>query len=302
MLVTRLFFIVMLGLGILPDLEAQPTVSFTFDDGSLRNKPGYSLEEWNSMLLTHLAEANVKATFFVRGDDKSSAKGKYLLQSWNDSGHQIANHTLTHPNFDKEDVSIEGYKREILANDSVINGYSNYVKLFRFPYLREGNTPAKVGSMRTFLKEIDYRNGHVTIDASDWYISSRLEKALKEDSTLEINKFKAYYIDHILGHALHYDSLAVALTGRQIKHTLLLHHNLAAALFLGELIEAFKMKGWKIISSKEAFKDPIYFREPIASGQSLLYALLKDKSSDTNYAYPKEAFEYQKNAMDEKGL
>ena len=160
--------------------HAQPKVSFTFDDGSLSDRPGYPSEQWNDMLLNNLDEAGVKAIFFVSGFDKESEKGHFLLNSWNEKGHKIANHTFTHPNYNSKNVSFEDFRNELLRNDSLIRRYNNYLPMFRFPYLKEGDTEEKVSLFRDFLKEQNYRNGHVTIDASDWYIDSRLIKKLKE--------------------------------------------------------------------------------------------------------------------------
>ena len=42
-----------------------------------------------------------------------------------------------------------------------------------------------------------------------------------------------------------YDKLARAVLGRSPKHTLLVHHNLLNALFLDDIIQMFKDKGWK---------------------------------------------------------
>jgi len=208
------------------------SVSFTFDDGSLGNIPGYFLQEWNSMLLKKLDDSNIKAMLFVMGKDKSSVKGNYLLKSWNDKGHKIANHTFSHKNYNRESINFEEFKNDFIKNDSIINRYSNYIKLFRFPYLKEGNTKEKIDSFRVFLKNKGYKNGYVTIDASDWYINSRLVKRLRQNKNADISGFRKFYLNHIWERAQFYEKLSYELTGRHIKHTLLLHHNLAAALFM----------------------------------------------------------------------
>src|SRR5689334_5996055 len=155
---------------------AQPTVSLTFDDGVTNDMPGYTFEQWNGLLLKHLNDAGVKTVFFVTGFNKSDAKGKYLLTQWNDAGHRIGNHTYSHLNYGSKSVSFEKYKPEFLRTDSIIRHYSQYIRMFRFPYLKEGDTAPKVEAFRDLLREHQYRNGHVTIDASDWYIDSRLLK------------------------------------------------------------------------------------------------------------------------------
>jgi hypothetical protein len=283
----------------------QPTVSFTFDDGVTGDMPGYTFEQWNKLLLDHLDAAKVKAVFFVTGSNKRDAKGQYLLKSWNDRGHKIGNHTFSHPNYNSKNVTFEKFKAEFLATDSIINKFDNYIPFFRFPYLKEGDTKEKVALFRTLMKEHNYRNGHVTIDASDWYIDSRLRTRLKENKHADIELFKQFYLEHLFNRAVYYEELAFKLTGRHIKHTLLLHHNLAAALFLGDLVRMFKEKGWKVISAHEAFEDEIFRANPsnVPAGEGLVWALAKETGKfDSILRYPAEDSRYEKDRMDKLGL
>lgn len=282
---------------------AQPTISFTFDDGSTSDRANYEFEKWNRMILNALKEENIHAVFFVTGFNKSDEKGRYLLESWNNSGHYIGNHTFSHPNFNSEKIGLEEFKDELLGTDTIINQYSNYTKLFRFPYLKEGDNQTEVDSIRAYLQRQDYKNGYVTIDASDWYIDSRLIKRLKQDSKGSIEAFKDFYLEHIFERANYYENLSFELTGRHINHTLLLHHNLAAALFLDDLIGMFKSKGWNVISADKAFKDPIFKRTPNHAGESLIWALAKDSGKyEDELRYPAEDSRYEKERMDELGL
>jgi peptidoglycan/xylan/chitin deacetylase (PgdA/CDA1 family) len=284
---------------------AQPTISFTFDDGVTSDIPGYPFEQWNKMILDHLDNAGVKAIFFVKGSNKTDAKGQFLLQSWNDRGHRIGNHTYSHPNYNDKDETFEKFSNELLRDDSIINKLSNYIKLFRFPYLKEGDTKEKVDQFRAFMKEQGYRNGYVTIDASDWYINGRLLKRLNENSKADIEGYRKFYLEHLLSRANYYEDLAVQLTGRHIHHTLLLHHNLTSALFLGELIKMFKEKGWKVIDAEEAYIDDIFKSNPtnIPAGESLIWALAKETGKfDSILRYPAEDGDYEKDRMDKLGL
>jgi len=282
---------------------SQSKVSITFDDGALGNRPNYTFNEWNGMLLKKLKDADIEAMFFVTGKDKTGTKGKKLLESWNNDGHKIANHTFKHTNYNNEDYSFEAFKDDFIKNDSILKMYSNYCKFFRFPYLKEGNTQEKIDSVRTFFNEQNYRNGYVTIDASDWYIDSRLIKRLRKNPLAEINDFREFYLNHIWERAQFYEKLSLKLNGRHINHTLLLHHNLAAALFMDDLIEMFKSKGWEIISATEAYEDPIYKKTPKYAGESLIYAQAKDSGKyEDILRYPAEDSRYEKEKMDLLGL
>ena len=286
-------------------IDDKPKISFTFDDGSTNDMPGYKLEIWNQMILDNLKKYDIKAILFSQGNNKLSEKGKYVLSSWNDAGHKIANHTFTHPNFSSNKISLDYFEAELIKNDSIIKDYSNYYKYFRFPYLKEGNTFEKIEGFRQFLKEKGYKNGYVSIDASDWYIAGRLVARLKTDFLADISGYRNFYIDHLYDRAMFYDSLALKLTNRHINHVMLLHHNLTSALFLGDLIQYFKDKGWEIMDAVKAYEDEIYNSEPanIPPGESLIWALAKQSGRfESILRYPAEDDVYEKPKMDKLGL
>lgn len=301
----KIYLIVIVLLVLTLRVYSQPTVSFTFDDGVTGDMPGYSFEQWNEMLLEQLDRAEVKAVFFVTGANKLDEKGQFLLKSWNDRGHRIANHTFSHPNYNREEMTFEKFKVEFLTTDTIINKFGNYIHLFRFPFLKEGNTKEKVSLFREFMKEHHYSNGYVTIDASDWYIDSRLRNRLKQNPSADIEAFRQFYVEHLFDRAMFYEELAFKLTGRHINHTLLLHHNLAAALFLGDLVKMFKAKGWRIIDAEDAFKDKIFQSNltNIPAGESLIWALAKESGKfEEVLRYPAEDSQYEKEKMDKLGL
>lgn len=286
-------------------ISSKPKVSFTFDDGSTKDMPGYKLEVWNEMILSALNKHNLKAVLFATGKNLQGEKGKYVISSWNNAGHRIGNHTYSHKNFNSDKVSLEDYESDFLSNDSLIGNYRNFYHYFRFPFLKEGNTKEKIEGFREFLSRNNYKNGHVTIDNSDWYINSRLVNRLQENPASDIQPYKDYYINHLFVNALKYDSMATAITNRKISHVLLLHHNLAAALFLDDLIEHFKENGWEVIDAEEAFKDEIYNSYPsnIPAGESLIWALAKESGRfEDVLKYPAEDGDYEKERMDKLGL
>jgi peptidoglycan-N-acetylglucosamine deacetylase len=301
---TQFLFFSECAMGQAKPLET-PKISFTFDDGSIDDFGAYKLETWNQLLLDNLKKHHLRAILFSAGYNKATARGKYVLSSWNNSGHRIANHTFSHLNFNSKTMTLERFKREMIQNDTIVNKYSNYYPYFRFPYLKEGNTKEKVDGFRQFLKEKGYKNGHVTIDASDWYIDGRLVKRLGENPKADISGFRNYYKEHLLNRALFYDSLAYQLTNRRIHHVMLLHHNLAAALFLDDLITYFKEKGWEVTDADKAYEDKIYeeVADTVPAGESLIWALAKKTGKfEKVLRYPAEDGEYERLFMDQLGL
>ena len=177
--------------------------------------------------------------------------------------------------------------------------------MFRFPYLKQGDTEQKIDSINNFLEEVNYRIGHVSIDGSDWYVDQRLLEKFQKTGEVDLNAYKNFYIDHLLERANFYDQLATELTGRKVNHVILLHHNTVSALFLDDLIDAFIEQGWEILSAEQAYQDPIYVYIPdiIPAGESIIWAMAKETGEyDEILRYPAEDGVYEQDKMDSLGL
>ncbi len=288
-----------------PPKEENPCIAFSFDDGSSNDILSYKGNEWNAMIREQLKENNIKAVWFVYAKGMDNEKGKFLLEQWNKDGHLIANHTYNHYNYNNPKINCESFLTDLEKCDSLINGYTNYEKLFRFPYLKSGETIEKRDSMRNALKQIGYKQGWVTIDASDWYINSRLIKQLKNNPGMNISGFRDFYLNHIFERAQYYNNLSLEINKRQVKHTVLLHFNLTTALFLDDLIKKFKNEGWEIADYSEAIKDPVYLELPDAmpAEQSLIWLQAKATGEYENkLRYPGEDSSYEEEKMDRLGL
>jgi hypothetical protein len=157
------------------------------------------------------------------------------------------------------------------------------------------------------LRAHNYFNGYVTIDASDWFIDQRLVQRIKEIGIekTKINKYKDFYIQHIMERANYYEKLSYEMNGRHINHTLLLHHNLASALFLDDLINEFKQKGWAVVNADTAYQDKIFEQIPKSNfaGESLIWSMAKESGKyDQSLRYPAEDSRYEKGKMNRLGL
>jgi peptidoglycan/xylan/chitin deacetylase (PgdA/CDA1 family) len=288
---------VTLATPLLPSLASSQTIALTFDDGpnmsdTLRLSPAGR----NAAILRQLAEAHLRSILFVTRVD-TDRKRNDLIRQWGIEGHQIGNHTATHPDFD--DVSLADYERELLACDKAIHNMPGFTRRFRFPYLKEGNTIEKRDGFRTFLDSNSYMAGPVSVDASDWYYSKRLSDRLRENRDADIRPYRDAYVRHLYSRAQYYDGLSRAVLGRSVAHVLLLHHNLINALFLKDVIQMFRDKGWRLIDSESAFEDPVYAVRPdvLPAGESVLWALAKQKDVP-GLRYPAEDATYEKPILD----
>jgi peptidoglycan-N-acetylglucosamine deacetylase len=257
--------------------QSAPSIAFTFDDGPhVKATPLLSPQARNQAMLDALAKHKVSAALFVTvNNGANTQEGLAFTKAWGNAGHAIANHTMSHPDLDSKAITLAQYSQEILDCDKVISTLPGYQKWFRFTYLREGNTPEKRDGMRKFLKEQNYRNAYVSLDTSDWALDDKLTTVLSKDPKADVSAIKRVYLEHIWQRAVAYRALSQKLQGRDIAQVILLHHNLINALWLDDIINMFKTKGWKINTPAEAFADPIYQLQPAlsAAGQSLLLSM-----------------------------
>jgi peptidoglycan/xylan/chitin deacetylase (PgdA/CDA1 family) len=259
-------------------LRAQ-SVAFTFDDGPrMAATPRLSPQQRNQAILDALARHQVKAALFVTaGFGANVPQGLALAHAWGAAGHAVGNHSMSHPDLHSAKVSLAQYQQELLDCDKIIRALPGYQKWFRYPYLREGNTPEKRDGMREFLNDNGYRNAYVSLDTSDWRLDAKLVQVLERDPQADIAPIRQAYLAHVRQRALAYRALSHTLQGRDIAQVILLHHNLINALWLDDVITMFNEMGWTIVTPEQAFRDPVYALVPErpAAGQSLLLSLAR---------------------------
>ena len=278
-------------------LADSQSIALTFDDGpNMADNIGLSPADRNAAILRQLSEDHLRSILFVTRTD-ADPKRNDLIRQWGIEGHQIGNHTATHTDFDE--VSLADYEKDVVTCDRAIRDMRGFTRRFRFPYLHEGNTLEKRDGFRAFLDSKSYKTGPVSVDASDWYYSQRLSDRLKEHPNTDKIPYRDAYLRHLYERAQYYDGLSRTVLGHSVAHVLLLHHNLINALFLKDVIQMFKAKGWTLIDSESAFRDPVYAMRPntLPAGESILWALAKKKGF-TGLRSPGEDDIYEKSILD----
>jgi peptidoglycan/xylan/chitin deacetylase (PgdA/CDA1 family) len=279
----------------------RPSVAITMDDmyWSRLVDP----MDANRRILNAARKYGVQFGLFVIGENAASETGRGIVRSWVEAGHLIGNHTWSHRRYNG--ISFEEFSEDVLRADALLGESLSAPRMFRFPTLAEGDTSSKRDRMREFLAAHGYRNGHVTIDASDWYYDSRLRERLKKEPGFDVRRFRRPYLDHLWDRARFYDGLSRKVLGRSVPHTLLVHYNLLNALFLGDVLAMFVKRGWRIGGAADAYRDPVFQRTPnsMPSGQSLIWALAKETGRfEGELRYPGEDDVYEKPGLDRLGL
>jgi peptidoglycan-N-acetylglucosamine deacetylase len=294
--------------GAAPKMPAntpeRPQVALTLDDPMLSLGSVIRWPEANSRILKAISDKNVRAALFVCGMRVDETDGAKLLSGWDQAGHLICNHSYSHKFYGGQ-TSYADFAVDFLKNEKVIAPYHNRTALFRYPFLKEGDTADKRDRFRTLLKERGYRVGHVTIDASDWYVSQRYLDQLSKKPKTPIAPYRDYLIAHLLDRAAFYRQLALDVLGRDIRHTLLMHFNPLNAFVLSEVMSAFEAAGWQWIDASMAFEDPVFRSQPLTlpAGESLVWALAKETGRfEGQLRYPGEDDVYEKPKIDALGL
>jgi hypothetical protein len=260
-------------------------------------------EDRDTAIRRALSHHGVKAGGFVAGKYVDDALSPRVLAAWSADGHILGNHSFSHRVFGGQNP--DALMADILRCEPLLSGYSGFRKLFRFPYLAEGKNAEGRDAIRALLKQHGYRNAHVTIDTSDWYVDNRLKARLKAQPQSPVEPYRRFYLDHVWERATFYDGLAQALFGHSIDHTILLHHRLTTGLFLDDMLAMFRERGWRLVDAKVAFASSIFAVEPDAlpAGQSLVWAAAKaDGQYEKLLRYPGEDGVYEAPKMDALGL
>jgi peptidoglycan/xylan/chitin deacetylase (PgdA/CDA1 family) len=283
--------------------EARPRVAITMDDVAWQSIPDHRRPEAEDRILNSLNKT--RAFLFAVGQNVDNDHGAGILKRWSAAGHRIGNHTYSHHFLAGKKTTPEEFEEDILRNEEVLRKYSGFRKWFRFPALKEGQTREVRDRLRSFLARHAYRNGPVTIDASDWYYNQRLLKRIEADRSFDVSRYRQPYLDHIWDRTQFYEKLSRDVLGRAVPHTLLIHYNLLNALFLGDVLAMYRSKGWGIVDAEEAFSDKMFTRQPdtAPAGESLLWALAKETGKfEDRLRYPGEDDTYEKPVLDRLGL
>lgn len=229
-------------------------VAISFDDSPRHAKGLFNGPTRAKKLIENLRNHNVENVVFFSVSGQIDKEGRERLKKYADAGHTIANHTATHPNINE--MTLASYKDNFEKAHGKLKNFDTFKRWFRFPYLREGNTKAKRDGMRAVLRQMNYRNAYITLNNYDWYIESLFQSAVK-DPNFDFGKMRSFYVKVLMESMEYYDQMAIRHLGRSPKHVLLLHEMDISALFIGDLVDALRKNGWKIISSEDAYTDEI---------------------------------------------
>ncbi|KAL0931506.1 polysaccharide deacetylase [Colletotrichum truncatum] len=205
------------------------SIALTFDDGPYI---------YTSQLLDILEAQNVKATFFVAGNNKGKKRMDDPATPWpaimrrmHSLGHHIASHTWTHRNLNLVNNTI--LRTEMIYNEMAFRNLFGWVPTYmRPPYLECHAASGCLGLMKT----LGYHVINVNIDTKDYmYDTPALIQTAKDrfSSGISTNAAANSYIE--LSHDVHYQTVV----------------NLTQFM-----IDTAKARGYRLVTVGECLNDP----------------------------------------------
>ena len=258
-------------------------IAITFDDAPRKATGYFSGPERAKALIEELSNHNIQHVAFFANSASLNDEGIQRINSYDQAGHTIANHTHNHPDFNK--TSLDKYIQNFLLADKTLSQFDGFKKLFRFPYLREGNNELKRDGMRQALQEYNYNNAYITLNNYDWYIETLFQQAIKKGIAIDFERMGQFYVQVMMESIEYYDEMAQRYLGRSPKHVLLLHETDISALYVGNLVDELRTRGWKIISPEEAYTDEIskyQSKRVFPYNPGRIGEIAKDKGQNTN--------------------
>ena len=243
-------------------------VALTVDDlpGWGRFRPGAAGLRSQDMIRT-LKANGVSAYGFANGVQLDADPPQVeVLKDWANAGFAVGNHTFNHLNLWKMDApayiaNIQRMDQRLAALD-LSDDQLSVRRMFRYPYLAEGDTLAKRNAVRNYLFGNGYRIAEVTVDFYDWAWNDAYTQCLARNDSAALELFRKRSADSALSHLNKSVALARMLFSRDIRHVMLTHMGAFEADELGEVLERYRAAGVRFITLNQAMEDPVYDLNP----------------------------------------
>lgn len=183
-----------------------------------------------------------------------------VLEAWLDAGHEIGNHTWSHPDLERTPLAtyLEDVGKGAAPLDSLLRVRGRRLVWFRHPFLHAGDTPAKKQGLASYLEENGWRVAPVTVDNQEWVYAYVYHAALERGDSALANRTADAYLDHIDDAFAYFEARSREVLGREIPQVLLLHANRLNADQLDTLLARLRARGYRFVNLEDALGDAAY--------------------------------------------
>ncbi|MFO0591552.1 MAG: polysaccharide deacetylase family protein [Polyangiaceae bacterium] len=181
-----------------------------------------------------------------------------VLRRWIAAGHLLGNHSYSHPSLHKTEVP--EYLADIEKNEALLGRLqpSGDYKLFRYPFLFEGDTLEKFDAVRAYLGQHGYTVAEVTIDADDWAFNPPFARCAERGDAPAMAQLHRDFVEAHVEELSRMRELTHTLSGREVPQVVLLHIGAADAAAMDDLLTAYEKEGVQWIGLRAALSDPFY--------------------------------------------
>jgi peptidoglycan/xylan/chitin deacetylase (PgdA/CDA1 family) len=183
-----------------------------------------------------------------------------VLETWLDAGHELGNHTWSHPDLVR--IPLLSYLEDVRMGaapiDSLLRIRGRRLVWFRHPFLHAGDTPAKKQGLASYLEQNGWRVAPVTVDNQEWVYAYVYHRALERGDSALAERVADAYLDHIDESFAYFEERSREVLGREIPQVLLLHANRLNAELLGDLLARLRSREYRFVDLEEALGDPAY--------------------------------------------
>lgn len=246
-----------------PSVSGTHVVLISVDDlpiasGSLHSEPA-ERERITRALLDALARHQIKAAGMVTWKNMAT-DGDKLLDLWLQAGHELGNHTYAHLDYSTTDTVpyLADLERGRAALSAFLERHDRKLRLFRFPFLREGETLEKLRAARSWLEQTDQRNLPVTIDTQDWSFERPWVEARKAGDSARMTRLAEDFQHALRLEVLTQTALGDEWIGRASPQILLLHANEVGTAQWDALFTWMEGRGFRFASPDEVLADPVF--------------------------------------------
>jgi uncharacterized protein (TIGR02246 family) len=239
-------------------------VLVTVDDlpiavGSLHEDPA-ERERITKDLLSSLEHHGIRAVGMVTWRNVRGVKDLELLEMWLAAGHELGNHSYSHPDYTRTaiDEYIEDVERGRSELARFLEPHGKSVRFFRFPMLHEGDTPRKLEAMREYLERSGQHNLPVTYDNQDWSYERPWVRARQAGDGAAMAEVSEDYLAALRLSIRHHERTGDRLFGRELPQILLLHANEVGAANWGRLFSWLERTDHGFVGVDELLADPIF--------------------------------------------
>jgi peptidoglycan/xylan/chitin deacetylase (PgdA/CDA1 family) len=245
-------------------------IAITFDDLPAHSAlpPGETRVGVAVRILDALKAAGAAPAYgFINGvQTEREPDSTAVLDLWTSAGHPLGNHSWSHINLADHDAA--AFAADVTRNEALLKARSGGAdwRWFRYPFLSEGDTPAKRDAVRGFLRAGGYRVASVTLSFDDYAWNEPYARCVTQGDTAAIAGLESSFLAAAKASLDYSRGLSRSLYGRDIPYVLLMHAGAFDARMMPQLLALYRAEGASLVTLEAAQSDPFYRTDVEALG------------------------------------